>query len=1774
MSYIRKRKSAYAVISVLMAIAMLFGMIPVTASATMFGTADTPAASSPFPVDYDPNEGAVKYGYSGEIGMRPENDLNNFFDKGDKVVYFPDDVAKDKDDEGNLFFPDYDADDPYFDYTDMFNHALEMSRERDNCTVFVNPGVYYFTGSVYLWGSTAINSIAGETAFVIKPNYKDKDGNAVDVNGFFVNGDLSETYAWYSSAKISDIVFVVENAHSSFKPTSSVETIKDNLCSDDVQPVGEEFSLFYRIRTKYASIDNIAASGFGCFQRWCFMDMLTRVTNLTVGPTRLVYYGVQTNDAFFYDSYHYGGYYTDDDGLHQLPVFQINFSMGTTVFSNHYIGNYYFSRNGAGCWCPHTTYSDITFERVYNFVIDTTVTSNAVSGCLFKDGAYNDIAEYFEGQGLTPFDFWERYWDAEQKKFIYTSKGYIIRDTITGDKLNSANHVHDQNIVMIQLHGGTTFTQNKIECDSLEWTTLVALTNSEWSASYEGKRVNGKNVYFSDNAFKIRDWDYANLMVDDWKGGKPFTEGWYDRTEIVWGERGWNNSDGTPAMGWIGKDGDKDISWVTDDFIYVSPEFGRYVDMSAFRSPSTPTYGYASQGDFGADEEALEKSGIEDRCYNDLKSGKYEMKSFTKDFGGFSWNYSSNHEKLQEAFDYIASTDDSILYIESGEYRIDRPIVLRGGAEYRVIFEYGATIKTNKTNDVSGAGIFVMSADDNAPISGYITNLSLTMLSTNSSAFFNVNTDGLYINVVSIQRGVGCFTNCKLKNTIIQGGAIQYCDYGFFYKTVTDNTVVKNVYGTASSWEETEDGITPGDINYRYFISNSDFAHSTWRGCWLEFGQFSNGKKLMGDGNSIYRGNIIDYTYNYSFGENDMFVGNTMTRAGYGSITNHMTTSNFPIDLPDALTNKPMVMFHISDGVKVIGNAVLGTMNRATLFAKFDSPTIRHKNSDGEEVVSISNARVAGNLVTTAATGAYKVEEPFTPFGKADNVDVDSSKNNAFNFHALYFIDRADDPETDDYDEYFAITKSEVLGWCIPGVRTYVNGEYIEMKDTAVKESVTEIETPQPPQDEIYDVPNIWTDEIKQTEYLLYDFKDRSDKETDELAKLFADGIDKTTIAAYLRSRFNVAVLPDSEGEKVSFDAYKLNNYSYQQIYDILAQTIIYDVAKSPSGENSFFMDGSREGTGDTGDGTTNSLDNQNKPTYSVVFRGDNITGEALQSVTASIYANYRYSYAWQGKRTTIFIMYEDADYYYGVSLGYADGTNGIFCAPCKIVKGYYEELGKLGEVHYQTGVYTENNYNRTKYIDPFSGISRPHSGEQTKTIMGDYTTIEMFEGSIFNFDTVILGVDFTCEYSDAYDTVSMYATVDFENIGVDNSYTPGLKATTRKVWLGTYDLDGKNRVFGLWAGDETWVESVQFEYYPEKESTCKHTFEDKITREGHCTKDAVVRHTCTKCGYEYEEMDAASGHTFFDRRSDDGMILRTCRDCGFAYLTDEPFTYECEHDYEEVVIQKLDCVTDGIINHVCKYCEESYTETTAATGHKYVAEIINPTAIDKGYTLYTCEYCGDSYKDNETDALGGLADGKSNIVTGITPGGTYYVGNKLTFTAIGANSNITPVEKAERYVVAGWDVKPAGAWENVEGANAFIVQVAGDYTLDVVFKKQTYIDSQWVDADTTSTVSISFKVEKKSEESKPEEPDSKPEEPDSKPDDETSNEDVSSDDNSTSDNGSNGNSQTPDKNEDEEDGKTNPETGYDVTYVFVIFAFAAISAVIIFLVGRKIHAR
>ncbi len=229
-----KQKRALSLLSSLLMAAIIITTIPLHA----FAENITPPQPS-FSVNYDPNDGMIQYGHIGYVGMRPENDVNNDYTKNDNVVYFPDDIHNLRDEFGQLYFPNYNASspDPYYDYSDMFNKALEVARSRDNATVFVNPGVYYFTKSIYLWGYTSINAVAGQTAFVIKPNFQDKDGNPVDVNGFFTNGDLSSTYSWYFSS-INDIAFAVEGTHNSFTPTNSAENIIDNLCTA-LYPVGK-----------------------------------------------------------------------------------------------------------------------------------------------------------------------------------------------------------------------------------------------------------------------------------------------------------------------------------------------------------------------------------------------------------------------------------------------------------------------------------------------------------------------------------------------------------------------------------------------------------------------------------------------------------------------------------------------------------------------------------------------------------------------------------------------------------------------------------------------------------------------------------------------------------------------------------------------------------------------------------------------------------------------------------------------------------------------------------------------------------------------------------------------------------------------------------------------------------------------------------------------------------------------------------------------------------------------------------------------------------------------------------------------------------------------------------------------------------------------------------------------------------------------------------------------------------------------------------------------
>ena len=114
--FMKRTKLILSAISALLSLTLLIGMVP-----HITFTASAESGSASFPVNYDPNDGMIKYGHTGKVGMRAENDVNNHYEKTDKVVNFPEDLINLKDENGQLKFPDYNAADAYYDYSDMFN---------------------------------------------------------------------------------------------------------------------------------------------------------------------------------------------------------------------------------------------------------------------------------------------------------------------------------------------------------------------------------------------------------------------------------------------------------------------------------------------------------------------------------------------------------------------------------------------------------------------------------------------------------------------------------------------------------------------------------------------------------------------------------------------------------------------------------------------------------------------------------------------------------------------------------------------------------------------------------------------------------------------------------------------------------------------------------------------------------------------------------------------------------------------------------------------------------------------------------------------------------------------------------------------------------------------------------------------------------------------------------------------------------------------------------------------------------------------------------------------------------------------------------------------------------------------------------------------------------------------------------------------------------------------------------------------------------------------
>lgn len=112
-----------------------------------------------------------------------------------------------------------------------------------------------------------------------------------------------------------------------------------------------------------------------------------------------------------------------------------------------------------------------------------------------------------------------------------------------------------------------------------------------------------------------------------------------------------------------------------------------------------------------------------------------------------------------------------------------------------------------------------------------------------------------------------------------------------------------------------------------------------------------------------------------------------------------------------------------------------------------------------------------------------------------------------------------------------------------------------------------------------------------------------------------------------------------------------------------------------------------------------------------------------------------------------------------------------------------------------------------------------------------------------------------------------------------------------------------------------------------------------KVVKNATCLIEGEEHYTCERCGYSYSVEIAAKGHTIII----DNAVAPTCTQTGLT---------EGSH-----------CL---ICNTVIKP-----QEVVPAQEHNYRMSIIAPTCVENGYTIYTCNNCGDSYVNNYVNATG-----------------------------------------------------------------------------------------------------------------------------------------------------------------------------------------------------------
>ena len=189
--------------------------------------------------------------------------------------------------------------------------------------------------------------------------------------------------------------------------------------------------------------------------------------------------------------------------------------------------------------------------------------------------------------------------------------------------------------------------------------------------------------------------------------------------------------------------------------------------------------------------------------------------------------------------------------------------------------------------------------------------------------------------------------------------------------------------------------------------------------------------------------------------------------------------------------------------------------------------------------------------------------------------------------------------------------------------------------------------------------------------------------------------------------------------------------------------------------------------------------------------------------------------------------------------------------------------------------------------------------------------------------------------------------------------------------------------------------------FYEESTPTGEHKYKTEKVQPT-CRNVGYTNHICEICGNSYiTDMTPIISHSYEritkePTCTDKGYTTSTCTMCRQTFVSD--YTEPTGHNWDEGhSVTTSTCTADGVIEYHCTNagCNEKMIKAESATGHtpgraatctepqtceacggilnlpkghSYSEKVVAPTCTELGYTIYTCESCGDSYKADYVD--------------------------------------------------------------------------------------------------------------------------------------------------------------------------------------------------------------